>query len=210
MRKSLLRLAGLAGLALLLSSPAVVSQDQADRRPPTRSFTTTADPAKPVVTMKSIGGLSGYRGTYTLYGDGRYVGEVYHRSGDLLRRLETTLSLEELHEVVAIAVDHGLMDTEDSEIEAKKRTLVLQDPDFSRGRVSIADEGRIFLSVHLETYTRDGTISEDLTKTFQPKNVLINDRLFPEIEEYSGLAQLTRRLNSIAAQAKEQTSEEHQ
>jgi len=204
MRTASLGLTLLAGLVILGSAFSATDQEPESATLPERSFTITSDPTEPVVSMKSRSGSSNNRSNYTLYGDGRFVHEAFTGSGDLFGSWELTLPFDELRELVAIAVDHGLMETDDGQIETRRKALVRQDLDPRRGGVTVSDEGWLALTIYLATYTRDDQTTKQVIKTFKPKYVMVFETVFPEIPEYAGLAEFLRRLNSIALQAETQ------
>lgn len=203
MRTASLGLTLLAGLVILGSAFSAIDQEPESATLPERSFTITSDPTEPVVSMRSSSSLSGSRSSSTLYGDGRYVRETYAWSGEL-GHFETTLPFEELQQLAALAVDHGLIDTDDRQIDERRKALLRQDLEPFRARVSTSDQAQIVLTIHLASYTRDGKTREQVTKMFRLKSPIAFERLFPEIPEYAGLAKLLRRLNSIAVQAEQQ------
>lgn len=143
MRLSLLGLLLLLGVALVVVAPPSRGVDEGE--PVTREFTFSADPEVAVLTITHIGGLSGDRTVYTLYGAGRLRLEQRSRSDEVHKSSETMLSYDEMRDFLAIAVEHELLDTSPEGLLAE----ITHPP-------TIRDAGTMVVEIHVTSYTRNG------------------------------------------------------
>jgi hypothetical protein len=172
-----------------------------DAAKPDRSFTITSDPSQVVISRTWVTGLTFDQGRYVIYGDGRFVHETRTYAGDLLGENEATLPFEELRAVVAIAVDHGLLDIDEAQLLRRLQALQQNDP--RRARTTVSDGGTTVITISVAAYTLDGVSTGPVEQSFKLGPVKLLSELFPEIPELAGFAALTRRLEALALQAEQ-------
>jgi hypothetical protein len=110
-----------------------------------RDFTISSDPTVAVLQMTFIGSFDGERAIYSLFGDGRFRVERRTRFGDLVKEAETEYPFTEVERLVRVAVDHGLADAAQDDLEPVFRQLQ-----------PTTDLGSARVELRLATYTRKG------------------------------------------------------
>jgi hypothetical protein len=150
----------------------------------TRSFTFSSDPEVAVLTITHIGGLSGGRNVYILYGDGRLRQELRTRRGDLRESSEAALSYNETRDFLEVAVAHGLLDTSPEELLAE-----LKHPP------AIVDAGTMVVEIHVTSYTRNDEEQGPVSNTLRLTAPRTEHAMNPESTPIAGMAALSEHLS---------------
>lgn len=182
MRRSLLGLLLLLGVALLVVAPPSRGVDEGE--PVTREFTFSSDPSVAVLTITYIGGLSGDRTVYIFHGDGRLRLEQRARNDEVHKSSETTLSYDEMRDLLAIAVEHGLLDTSPEGLLAE----ITHPP-------TIRDAGTMVVEVHVTSYTRNGEDLGAASNTLRLNAPRAQYAKHPESTPIAGMAALSDQLS---------------
>lgn len=151
----------------------------------TRSFTFSSDPEVAVLTVTNIGGLSGKSSTYTLYGDGRLHFERRGSPTVVYESSEAKLSYEEARDLLAVAVEHGLLDTSQQELLAEVKD-----------RFVLTDAGTTVVEIHVTSYTRNGAEQGAVSSTLRLTEPWALRRWNPDNATIAGMIELSSRLAS--------------
>jgi len=150
----------------------------------TRSFTFSSDPKVAVLTITYIGGLSGDRTVYILYGDGRLRQEERTRRDELHDSSEATLSYDEIHDFLAVAVEHALLDTSPEELLAE-----LKHPP------TIRDAGTMVVEIKVASYNRNGEDLGAVSNTLRLAAPRAQHARNPESTPIAGMVALSEHLS---------------
>lgn len=162
----------------------------------TSSFTFSSDPAEVVLSIASETGLRRRRTSMSIYGDGRT--ELRVAAGEQVReQYEVSLDYSEVEALLRLAVNHGLVEYDSTNIMAR-RFRRLQ----GRPYGGAADASQLKLSLSLESYTRGDYAQRNVEKSIRFYAAGLAARAFPEIKEIQGLAELQRRFFTMLAEAK--------
>lgn len=144
-----------------------------------REFTITADPAVAVLQMTFIGSFDGERALYSLYGDGRFRVERRTRSGDVIKEAEAEYPFAEIERLVRVAVDHGLADASQSDLEPAFRQL---EPTSDMGTASV--------QLRLASYSRNGEEVGAVEQRLRIPPPRFTNHHFPGNDLIAGLARI--------------------
>lgn len=186
----------LAVAALMFGCGLVGAADEGANTP---NFTLSADPAVAILKITSTGGMTGETTSYSLYGDGRLVWRqmgLYqegtkileeHEGLQVIMRREAELSFEAMNDLVATAVDCGLLKaTEDDILRA------MGSPSWH-----MVDIGTTTVETQLESYERNGEALGSVRHSVQFHAPTLANEQFPEVRPLQGIARLIEQMNEV-------------
>lgn len=182
MRRTLFLGLVLVGVGALLAV-VPLSRGKDESEAVTRSFTFSSDAEVAVLTVTDIGGLSGKSTIYTLYGDGRLRFERRGRATVVYESVEATLSYQEARDLLAVAIDHGLLDISQQELVAGVKD-----------RFVLTDAGTTVVEIHVTSYTRNGEEQGAVSNTLRLTEPWALRRWNPDNAAIEGMIELSFRL----------------
>lgn len=179
MRRALLGLLLLAAGVLLVLVPLSRGAEESNQQPVVRELSFAADPTVSVLRLTFIGSFDGQRTIYSIFGDGRFRVERRSRFGDLVAEAETEYAFSELQRLARLAVDHGLADATQEDIEPLFRQLQ-----------PTSDLGSAVVELHLASYSRDGENLGPVDQRLRIPPPRYTNHHYPGNELMAGLAEI--------------------
>lgn len=184
------RVAGIAAvfaLATMVGGAAFGSGSAGDEL----SFEYSDDPAAVVLYLQLFGTGTDSATSYTLYGDGRLQCEK--RVARQTRTSERQLEPRDVRGLLALAIEHGLADWDDTRIESE---MAREQPGIDS---IVTDAETTSLTIALVRFQRGARVTQDLRKRIRVTAPDLAAKAFPAIREFNGLVQVRVRLESLFA-----------
>lgn len=164
---------------LLVLVPLSRGTDERAHEAVRRDFTLSSDPTVAVLQMTFIGSFDGERIIYSLFGNGRFRVERRTRFGDLIKEAETDYLFTEVQRLARIAVDHGLADATQDDVEPAFRQLQ-----------PTTDLGSASVQLRLTSYSRDGRELGAVEQSLRIPPPRFTNHHYPGNELLAGLAEI--------------------
>lgn len=144
--------------------------------------------AELVLVISTSGGMKGVKETLRIYGNGEVIARS-HRGGRQLDEVRSELDEGAILDLVQIAVEHGLAEWDDTEIQAR---LLEQQSGGSRN-LSPSDRPTLTVLLSLQQYSRGDKELGQVEKRIRLRAPRWAVEVYPRILEFRGLALLLKR-----------------
>lgn len=160
----------------------------------TRLFGLSSNSEEVVFRLTRKGGLATKSTTLEVFGDGRLERVDRHTSGAELKRTRGKLGAAELRDVIATAVDHGLMDLDSAALHSK---LTGFRPDGQAVAPGVMDASIAVVEVFLEDYVGPGHPGGPASTRVSAQGASLLLRQFPDSAELRGFVAILDRVRDL-------------